>query len=398
MWASHPRVLLARAILLDWLGQLMILSSIMFTPVWFGFSTDITLRLEDQTTWLIISLLLYPLLGWLFGSYTLLRWRHLPLSLLLQRLLITVISTFIVGSMISFLFNPPPEVWIVARQVQLPWLTALFVWSFLIRLALRRGLLLSNPPRLILLANSDETSEILHDWGRVELVQRLEPLSSSALGQLLDEGVFPLLVALSPSLRRDSMFSGLIERLELQDPRVVQTISVISLFEQQQERLPPSLLDNASVLYEDLPWAAPFSFQGQLKRLADLTLAAALLFITAPFVGLAAFLIWLEDRGPVFYRQRRSGWLGRPFTVHKLRTMTHQSSSGMSLWTQPGDQRITAIGRLLRRTRLDELPQLLNVLNGDMSLIGPRPERPELENELCKHIPHYRKRYWMRPA
>ena len=263
MWASHPRVLLARAILLDWLGQLMILSSIMFTPVWFGFSTDITLRLEDQTTWLIISLLLYPLLGWLFGSYTLLRWRHLPLYLLLQRLLITVISTFIVGSMISFLFNPPPEVWIVARQVQLPWLTALFVWSFLIRLALRRGLLLSNPPRLILLANSDETSEILHDWGRVELVQRLEPLSSSALGQLMDEGVFPLLVALSPSRRRDSRFSGLIERLELQDPRYVQTISVISLFEQQQERLPPSLLDNASVLYEDLPWAAPFSFQGQ---------------------------------------------------------------------------------------------------------------------------------------
>ena len=109
-------------------------------------------------------------------------------------------------------------------------------------------------------------------------------------------------------------------------------------------------------------------------------------------------LIWLEDSGPIFYSQQRSGWLGRPFRVLKLRTMSVQPADAPAEWTKVGDQRITAVGSVLRRVRLDELPQLLNVLNGEMSLIGPRPERPELEHQLELSIPHYRKRYWMRPG
>jgi len=123
-----------------------------------------------------------------------------------------------------------------------------------------------------------------------------------------------------------------------------------------------------------------------------------LLLLTSPLIALAALLIWWDDRGPIFYVQKRSGWLGRPFTVLKLRTMAVQSPGSPATWTQLGDRRITRVGGWLRRVRLDELPQLLNVLNGEMSLIGPRPERPELEEELEQHIPHYRKRHWMRPG
>ena len=90
--------------------------------------------------------------------------------------------------------------------------------------------------------------------------------------------------------------------------------------------------------------------------------------------------------------------MGKPFRLYKLRTMRHADPQAPANWTVRGDDRITRIGWLLRRMRLDELPQLLNVLRGDMSLIGPRPERPELEHELEERIPHYRKRHWMPPG
>ena len=90
--------------------------------------------------------------------------------------------------------------------------------------------------------------------------------------------------------------------------------------------------------------------------------------------------------------------MGDPFTVRKLRTMRVQPLDAAASWTQQGDQRITRAGQVLRRLRIDELPQLLNVLSGDMSLIGPRPERPEMEEELERNIPHYRMRHWMRPG
>ena len=90
--------------------------------------------------------------------------------------------------------------------------------------------------------------------------------------------------------------------------------------------------------------------------------------------------------------------MGQTFQLYKLRTMKQTDSQGQISWTQPGDQRITRVGWFLRRVRIDELPQLFNVLRGDMSLIGPRPERPELEAELEAGIPHYRKRHWMPPG
>ena len=164
----------------------------------------------------------------------------------------------------------------------------------------------------------------------------------------------------------DPSHRSLLDALEMRDPLVVRSVSVLSLFEQQQERLPPVLMGDVPFIYDDLPWAATFSVQAQLKRMADLLLAALLLLLTSPFIAVAALLIWLEDRGPIFYSQQRSGWLGRPFTVFKLRTMSVQPADAPAEWTQLGDQRM-AIGGILRRVWPDELPQLLNVLNGEMS-------------------------------
>ena len=393
----NPRTLLIRALLLDWLGQLLIL--VLMLQLLPG--TGLALAggsLQGQGGWLLFVLLLYPLLGWLFGSYTVLRWRRLAWPVLVQRLLITAVATVLVVAVARWLVNPSDAVWLVYRRVQLLWIGALTLWALAVRVGLRRGLLLPEAPRMLLLAQPQELDTVLGAWRRVPQRQRLRPVEAAVLAQQLDQAEEPILVALSQAVRQDPALRSLLASLEMRDPRQVRALSVLSLFEQQQERLPPVLMADTVLAYDDLPWAATFSVQAQLKRMADLLLAALLLLLTAPFVLLAALLVWLEDRGPVLYAQQRSGWLGRPFTVYKLRTMSVQPADAPARWTQPGDQRITAVGGWLRRVRLDELPQLLNVLNGEMSLIGPRPERPELEEELEQRIPHYRKRHWMRPG
>jgi lipopolysaccharide/colanic/teichoic acid biosynthesis glycosyltransferase len=136
-----------------------------------------------------------------------------------------------------------------------------------------------------------------------------------------------------------------------------------------------------------------------VRRVLDFTFALVLSIIALPIVALAALLVRLTSRGPAFYTQTRTGKGGRIFTIYKLRSMIHQCESLTGpRWTIPGDPRITPVGWLLRRTHIDELPQLLNVLKGEMSLIGPRPERPEFVAELTKAVPGYAERLAVLPG
>jgi lipopolysaccharide/colanic/teichoic acid biosynthesis glycosyltransferase len=144
---------------------------------------------------------------------------------------------------------------------------------------------------------------------------------------------------------------------------------------------------------------APTGWYVRAKRFADLAIALLLLLPIAPVVLLAALLVRLTSRGPAFYTQTRVGLDGRLFTIFKLRTMRHncEAASGPR-WSLPGDPRVTLLGRVLRVSHLDELPQLWNVLKGDMSLIGPRPERPEFIPQLERALPTYRQRLRLRPG
>jgi lipopolysaccharide/colanic/teichoic acid biosynthesis glycosyltransferase len=127
--------------------------------------------------------------------------------------------------------------------------------------------------------------------------------------------------------------------------------------------------------------------------------ALALLAPCAAVIGALAALVKLSSPGPAFYRQRRVGRDGREFTMIKLRTMVPDSEVGTGpVWSQPGDPRVTPVGRVLRDTHLDELPQIWNVLRGEMSWVGPRPERPEIVQRLERTIPNYRDRLLARPG
>ncbi|HVK11878.1 MAG TPA: sugar transferase [Gemmataceae bacterium] len=127
-----------------------------------------------------------------------------------------------------------------------------------------------------------------------------------------------------------------------------------------------------------------------LKRAVDIAFAAALLVVSAPVLAVAAALVKLTSRGPALYSQERVGQFGRVFVIYKLRSMYHQCErlTGPK-WSTPGDPRVTPVGRVLRALHLDELPQLVNVLRGQMSLIGPRPERPEIATQLSRAIDGY---------
>src|SRR5207302_3452788 len=111
------------------------------------------------------------------------------------------------------------------------------------------------------------------------------------------------------------------------------------------------------------------------KRLADIVLGSAGLAVLAVLFPFVALAILLDSGRPFLYRQKRVGAGGRAFTLTKFRTMRQDAESGTARWSQPGDCRVTRVGRLLRRSRIDELPQVLNILRGEMSVVGPRPER-----------------------
>jgi sugar transferase (PEP-CTERM system associated) len=137
----------------------------------------------------------------------------------------------------------------------------------------------------------------------------------------------------------------------------------------------------------------------RVQAVYSILLAAIGLLITAPILLIAAILVKLTSRGPVFYRQMRVGLRGSTFPVYKLRSMYQDAEAGTgAVWATPNDPRITPVGRVLRKSRLDELPQLFNVLRGEMSVVGPRPERPEFVRSLNQTIPYYRQRHCVKPG
>lgn len=143
--------------------------------------------------------------------------------------------------------------------------------------------------------------------------------------------------------------------------------------------------------------------QGRLrnivKRIFDVVVAGTLIVLTSPIMLVAALVIFFESGGPVIYKQERVGRGGRPFTVLKFRSMhANAEGDGQAVWAQANDPRVTEFGRLMRRTRIDELPQLWNVLKGEMSFVGPRPERPQFVGELEQSIPYYGARHSVKPG
>jgi exopolysaccharide biosynthesis polyprenyl glycosylphosphotransferase len=156
-----------------------------------------------------------------------------------------------------------------------------------------------------------------------------------------------------------------------------------------EERLPLEALTPSLFLHQPGFGAVHWTLFNRANRIVDLVLASAMLIVTAPIFLTAALLVAVTDGFPVFYQQERVGQFGRRFVMLKLRTMTRDAEHQGPAFTAEKDPRTLWVGRLFRRFRIDELPQLLNVLKGEMSLVGPRPEQPEFVTSLTEKIPYY---------
>jgi exopolysaccharide biosynthesis polyprenyl glycosylphosphotransferase len=176
----------------------------------------------------------------------------------------------------------------------------------------------------------------------------------------------------------------------------VRLIAANQLYEETFGHVPIGTIDAAwyrYIMHPNFRAASPTS-----KRIFDLVVGAMIGLLMLPFLVLAAVAIKLGDRGPVFYRQRRLGEHGKSFDIVKLRTMKVDAHAGPAKWAAADDERITRVGRVLRRTHLDEIPQLLNVLRGEMTLVGPRPEQPDIVVKLERRFPHYTRRHLVKPG
>ncbi len=223
-----------------------------------------------------------------------------------------------------------------------------------------------------------------------KLIHLDQPLATWAVANGIDEIVF------GPDDRR----GGLPMEDLLQCKQIgIDVTDLVSFFERESGKIKLSLTDPSWLIFSD-------GFNSSLgrrvgKRAFDITAALAVLFFTWPFLIGVIIAIRIESgRGqPIFYRQERVGLLGQTFPLLKFRSMrTDAEKDGVPVWASKGDSRVTRVGHVIRRLRLDELPQLWNIIRGDMSIVGPRPERPQFVSELESELRYYKLRHCVRPG
>jgi sugar transferase (PEP-CTERM system associated) len=179
--------------------------------------------------------------------------------------------------------------------------------------------------------------------------------------------------------------------------RGIQVTDIATFLERESGRVSIDLMHPSWLIFS--PGFRCDLFRLTNKRCFDVAVSLAMLLAALPIALLTAAAIWVEDRGPIFYRQVRMGQNGRLFTIFKFRSMRVDAErDGEPRWAAPNDPRVTCVGALIRRLRIDELPQLLNVLAGHMSFVGPRPERPAFVEQLAQAVPFYPERHFVKPG
>ena len=177
----------------------------------------------------------------------------------------------------------------------------------------------------------------------------------------------------------------------------LKVINLLDWFEKEFNRVPTNINYDKYKLIEKIK-SAEYNYELRIKRFGDIFVSLLLIILFSPILLIIGTFIYLEDGNAIFYTQKRTGLNGKEIRITKFRSMKINAEKDGIQWSIKNDPRITKVGRLIRATRLDELPQLFAVIKGDMSLIGPRPERPEIEEKFLKNIPFYNYRNILKPG
>ena len=232
----------------------------------------------------------------------------------------------------------------------------------------------------------EESLESGEDEGRELPIGRLGELADAVVSQRLD------LLLMSPTVPRMSFFSEMEETCSHLEVRVLE---LSAFYEHSFGHVPLRAINAAWFQWVMHPRYSPRT--PTAKRIVDLAIASLAAVIVAPIVAVLALALKLGG-GPAFFRQARIGEGGKQFQIVKLRSMRVEPADSPARWSNPNDERVTRLGRFMRRTHCDELPQILNVLKGEMSIVGPRPEQPSFVETLEASIPFYSRRHVVRPG
>lgn len=170
-----------------------------------------------------------------------------------------------------------------------------------------------------------------------------------------------------------------------------------SFLERETGRVDLDTLNPSWLIFSD-GFSSGRMFSSVGKRAFDIVVSGALLVVSLPLIAIFAVLVKIESRGPAFFRQTRVGLYGQTFELLKLRSMRVNAENAGAKWAEKDDPRITRVGRIIRKVRIDELPQVWNVLKGNMSFVGPRPELPHFVDDLDRHLPFYAERHMVKPG
>jgi sugar transferase (PEP-CTERM system associated) len=250
--------------------------------------------------------------------------------------------------------------------------------------------ILSEKDEFIVKGFLDDNPENIHEMiGTHSVIGDTSTLMNMTLNREIDTAVIAITRA-----RNEQLFKTIVEckmnGLEVYD--------MPSLYEELTGKLPVKHLNDIWMAFATFRGIGGSVYTDRLKRIVDIVLSIIGLILNIPIMLIVSVAIMLDSRGGILFRQTRVGKDGKNFQLIKLRSMIIDAESDGAVWAKENDKRVTQVGRYIRKLRIDEIPQMYNVLKGDMSFIGPRPERPEFIKKLIKEIPFYSIRHTVKPG